>query len=127
MTRLALVVDDEPDIRRLLVADLVAAGYEVIELDSGERVHATALEKEPDIIVLDLTMPRVNGYEALRQLNVDPRTTGIPVIVASAKIGKSAQILCRDLGAVDFLAKPWEDGELIWRVEQVLGPDPDRA
>ena len=122
-----LVVDDEKDIRRLLVADLRYAGYETVELDSGEHVLETTLEFRPDVIVLDLTMPGVNGFEALKELKINPQTARVPVVVASAQTSRGVLTMVRQMGAADFLVKPWEDGELVWRVEQAIGSAAARA
>ena len=127
MNKRVLIVDDEPDIRRLLVSDLKDAGFAILELATGEQVLGTVLKLQPDVIVMDLTMPHVNGYEALVELKANPQAAQIPVIIASALASKAAQIEVRDLGAVDFLVKPWQDGELVWRVEQALNSATDLA
>ncbi|MDP6822849.1 MAG: response regulator [Dehalococcoidia bacterium] len=122
-----LVVDDEPDIRELLVADLEDAGYVIRELENGLQVIGVALDFRPDVIVLDIGMPVFDGFEVLKELKVNPQTAPIPVIIASAQTGKAAQTEARNLGAVDFMTKPWEDGELVWRIQQVVKRSKDLA
>ena len=127
MTMRVLVVDDERDIRRLLVSDLQSAGYETVELESGEHVLETTLKFRPDVIVLDLTMPGVNGFEALKELKTHPQTARVPVVVASAQTSRGVLTMVREMGAADFLVKPWEDGELVWRIEQFKDGVVDQA
>ncbi|MDA1257352.1 MAG: response regulator [Chloroflexi bacterium] len=115
-----LVVDDEPDVRDLLANLLADAGYEIEEMTDGRDIVARATSWRPALIILDLTMPNVDGFEALKLLKADPRTAGIPVIVASAQTQKETLVSVGDLGAADFLVKPWEPGEAEWRVGQCL-------
>ena len=121
MSITVLVVDDEEDIRDALVAELEGAGYDTVMLENGENIVHTVLETRPDVIVLDLMMPKVNGYEAISLLKDEPRTHRIPVIVASAATRNGILAAVRELGAIDFLPKPWGEGELIWRIEQATG------
>ncbi len=116
-----LVVDDEEDIRDALVAELEGVDYDTVVLENGENIVTTALETRPDVIVLDLMMPKVNGYEAIGALKHDPGTEGIPVIVASAATRNGILTAVKELGAIDFLCKPWGEGELIWRIDQAIG------
>lgn len=116
-----LVVDDEEDIRDALVAELEGVDYETVVLENGENIVNTVLETRPDVIVLDLMMPKVNGYEAISALKDDPVTQRIPVIVASAATRSGILTAVRELGAADFLQKPWRDGELVWRIDQAIG------
>lgn len=125
MNTRVLVVDDEKDIRDLLLEDLQDAGYITRELENGSRIVDVATEFRPDVIILDLTMPVVDGFQALTKLKTDSNTAGIPVVIASAQIGKVVQLAVRDLGATDFMMKPWEEGELVWRVEQANGAATD--
>ena len=118
-----LVVDDEEDIRDALVAELEGVDYETVVLENGENIVNTVLETRPDVIVLDLMMPKVNGNEAISALKDDPVTQRIPVIVASAATRSGILTAVRELGAADFLQKPWGDGELVWRIDQAIGTE----
>jgi len=125
MTDTVLVVDDDDDVRGAIVLELQNAGFDTIELDTGEHVARTALEIQPAAIVLDLAMPDVTGYEALLELKEDSATAGIPVIVASAQRGSDVAITVRDLGAAGFLSKPWRDGELVTLVQRAIDSSAD--
>ena len=124
MNRKILVVEDEFDVRQLFVDLLVDAGYEFAEMTDGNGIVAVANIADPALILLDLTMPNVDGFEALRLLKSDERTETIPVIVASTQARTQVMIRVRDLGAADFLAKPWKEGELEFRIGQILGASP---
>lgn len=115
-----LVVDDEDDVREAVIMELQNAGFDTMDLNTGEHVVTTALELQPAVIVLDLAMPVATGYEALLQLKENPATAGIPVIIASAQRGSDVADTVRDLGAIDFLLKPWRDDELITLVQQAI-------
>ena len=121
MTEKILIVEDEPDVLELFVDVLLRAGYESEVMADGADIVAMATSVDPALILLDLTMPNVDGFEALRLLKSDKRTERIPVIVASAQARTDVMIRVRDLGAADFLFKPWKDGEVEWRVSQILG------
>ena len=92
----------------------------MMELNTGERVLTTAIEIQPAAIVLDLAMPVVTGYEALLALKENPATAGIPVIIASAQRGSGVVNTVRDLGAINFLLKPWQEDELVPLVQQAI-------
>jgi CheY-like chemotaxis protein len=94
--------------------------YKTMELNTGERVLTTAIEIQPAAIVLDLAMPVVTGYEALLALKENPATAGIPVIIASAQRGSGVVNTVRDLGAINFLLKPWQEDELVPLVQQAI-------
>ena len=124
MNRKILVVEDEPDVRALFVDLLVEAGYEFVEMADGKGIVAKAISADPALILLDLTMPNVDGFEALRLLKSDARTESIPVIVSSAQVRTTVMIRVRDLGASDFLVKPWKEGEVESRIGEILGASP---
>ena len=127
MTHKILVVDDEIDVRSLLVSVLQEAGYETAEVRDALNIVHVVESEQPDLVLLDLTMPEIDGFEALRRLKSSTSTESIPVIVASAQARKEVMLLARDGGAADFLIKPWEDGEVEWRVENVLKTSARRA
>jgi len=124
MNRKILVVEDESDVRELFVDLLAAAGYEFAEMTDGSDIVARASSADPALILLDLTMPNVDGFEALRLLKSDARTEAIPVIVASAQARTEVMIRVRDLGASDFLVKPWKEGEVEYRIGLILESSP---
>ncbi len=115
-----LVVDDSSDIRLLLSRTLRAGGYTVSEATDGDEVMAASLSYEPDMILLDVAMARVDGFKALAQLKKDPRTKQIPVIMVTAKGHPGDLETARSLGALDYINKPWAHGEVELRVQWAI-------
>ena len=113
-----LVVDDEAPIRELLSFNLKKSGYEV-EMAADGR---TALQKAPeaDLVLLDIMLPEVDGLEVCRQLKADPQTSGIPIIMLTAKAEEIDRVLGLELGADDYVVKPFSMRELLARVKAVL-------
>jgi two-component system KDP operon response regulator KdpE len=112
-----LVVDDEPQIRRVLRPSLAASGYEVFEAATGREALAAITAKTPDLVILDLGLPDMDGKEVLRKLRIFTRT---PVIVLSARDRESEKIAALDLGADDYVEKPFAMGELLARMRTAL-------
>lgn len=117
-----LVIDDDPDILLLCRLNLGYAGMEVLEARGGDEGIAASLVELPDVIVLDLMMPQVDGIEVLRRLKAEPRTSTIPVVVITAKALGDDQDLTRALGADIVLMKPFTMRELTTRVLTVSRP-----
>jgi two-component system KDP operon response regulator KdpE len=114
---LVLVVDDEPQIRRALRTSLAGHGYKVEVAEDGEGALTALATRVPDVMVLDLVMPGVDGFEVLRQVRT---WSQIPVIVLSARGEERDKVLALDLGADDYLTKPFGMEELLARVRAVL-------
>ena len=110
-----LVVDDDPDLRMLANMQL-GEGFDVIQAADGRECVAKALDAQPDVILLDMMMPGMNGSEVLTALSSDPATADIPVIFLSALGTTDDKIKGLDSGAVDYIAKPAEPKELVARV-----------
>lgn len=124
-----LVVDDEEDILELVAFNLKREGYQVASADSGEKALDLARSEAPALIVLDLMLPGMDGLEVARHLKADARTGHIPIIMLTAK-GEEADIVTGlELGADDYLTKPFSPRVLLARVKAVLrrrvGPAPD--
>lgn len=113
-----LVVDDEAPIRELLSFNLKKSGYEV-EMAADGR---TALQKAPeaDLVLLDIMLPEVDGLEVCRQLKADPQTSGIPIIMLTAKAEEIDRVLGLELGADDYVPKPCPPRELAARLNAIL-------
>ena len=115
-----LVAEDEPDIRGLIVFSLQYAGYKVIEALNGEDAIRLAEEEQPDLILLDVRMPRMNGYEACSVLKAQRSTRGIPIVFLSAR-GQETEIKQGlELGAEEYILKPFAPDELYQRVGSIL-------
>jgi diguanylate cyclase (GGDEF)-like protein len=114
-----LVVDDDADLREMMTMFLEPA-YEVLTAPDGEAAIPIARTERPDLIVMDQYMPRLDGLGALERLRSDPDTENIPVILVSARADESVRVRGLDLGAVDFLAKPFSEQELRARLDRTL-------
>lgn len=115
-----LVVDDSADIRLLLSRTMKGAGYEVFQAADGSEVMSAVHSYQPDLILLDVSMPKVDGFTALGSLKGDPRTKSIPVIMITAKGHPDDLDTARNLGALDYINKPWGNGEVELRVQWAL-------
>ena len=115
-----LIVDDSADIRLLLGRSLKAAGYEVMQATDGSELMAAVQSYEPDLVLLDVSMPKVDGFTALSQLKSDPRTRSVPVIMITAKGHPDDLDTARSLGALDYINKPWSNGEVELRVQWAI-------
>lgn len=118
-----LVVDDSPDVRLALATILEDAGHEIVEAEDGDQVFDLAISENPDLVLLDVMMPRVNGFDALATLKADTRTNPIPVIMVTAKGRPEDMAMARSLGAVEYITKPWADGDVELRVDWALAAD----
>lgn len=114
-----LVVDDEESIRELIVYNLESAGYSVATADDGHRALA-AVNHKTNLIVLDLMLPGVDGLEICRRLKGDKKTASIPIIMLTAKNEEIDKILGLEMGADDYLTKPFSPRELLARIKAVL-------
>jgi DNA-binding response OmpR family regulator len=118
---LVLVSDDDDDLRELVVYRLETSGYRVVQARNGEEALAAALEHEPDAIVLDVMMPRLDGYEVCRRLRADERTARTPVILLTSRAQEADVATGFDAGADDYVTKPFSPNELQARVRAILG------
>ncbi len=115
-----LVVDDEEDILELVRYNLSSEGYEVVTAVTGEAALDAARSAEPDLIVLDLMLPGIDGLDVARILKEDPRTRGIPIVMLTARGEEADVVRGLELGADDYLAKPFSPRILAARVGAVL-------
>jgi two-component system phosphate regulon response regulator PhoB len=115
-----LVVDDEEDILELIGFNLARAGFEVTCVDSGEKALATARSTRPSLIVLDLMMPRVDGFEVCRRLRERDDTRHVPIIILTARDEDDDIVRGLEHGADDYVTKPFSPKVLIARIEAVL-------
>ena len=115
-----LVIDDERDLIELVRYNLVKGGFDVIGATKAEAGLEIARLNSPDAVILDIMMPGQDGLEVCRQLRADARTARIPVIMLTAKAGEADRVVGLEMGADDYLAKPFSPRELVARVRAVL-------
>jgi DNA-binding response OmpR family regulator len=115
-----LVVDDDPVIVKLLTLNFEMEGYTVISAADGERGLARARADRPDIVVLDVMMPRIGGLDVARMLKADPETTDVPIILLSAK-AQASDVAAGEAVADEYMTKPFDPFELLARVAALVG------
>ncbi len=118
--RRIVVIEDEPDILEAIEYNLEREGFRVITATSGDAGLETVIREAPDLVLLDLLLPGIDGLEVCRQLKMDPVTQKIPIIMVSAKGDESDIVLGLGVGADDYVTKPFKPKELIARVRAVL-------
>jgi CheY-like chemotaxis protein len=126
MPKRIAVIDDDPDIVQIVKTTLKIKDYEVVTAPDGEDGLRLIQSTSPDLVILDLMMPKVSGLEVCRRLREDPKTRSIPIIVISAigeKSDKPEEFWRMGLGAEDFISKPFNPQHLLGRVESVLRRD----
>ncbi len=116
-----LVVDDEVYILHILDFSLGAEGFDVITAADGEQALARARSERPDLIVMDIMMPRLDGYETCKRLKSDPGTKDIPVLLLTARGREEDRKRGMEAGANDYMTKPFSPNKLIGRVSEMLG------
>ncbi|MEY4071125.1 MAG: hypothetical protein RL721_1739 [Candidatus Eisenbacteria bacterium] len=117
-----LVVDDEIYIVHILDFSLGMEGYEVVTALDGEQALEKAHTEKPDLIVLDIMMPKLDGYETCKRLKADAATKDVPVILLSAKGRNIDQKVGFEVGADDYITKPFSPKKLVERINSILGP-----
>jgi two-component system alkaline phosphatase synthesis response regulator PhoP len=115
-----LVVDDEVNITQILEFSIGAEGYEVLSASNGEEAIDKARREQPDLIILDIMMPKIDGYEACRILKANPLTKSIPVVLLTAKGRDIDKRLGYEVGATDYIVKPFSPNKLIERIHELL-------
>jgi DNA-binding response OmpR family regulator len=115
-----LIVEDEPDIRDLVVHHLKREGYQVSAASSGEEALRQVQAAPPDLVLLDLMMPAMDGLEVCRRLRQDPATAMLPIVMLTAKGDEVDRVLGLEIGADDYIVKPFSPRELLARVRAVL-------
>jgi DNA-binding response OmpR family regulator len=116
-----LVADDDPDIQSLVVLRLERSGYRVIRASDGEEALELALAEHPDLAVLDIMMPKLDGCEVTRSLRSNPETADMPVILLTARVQDGDVTRGLEAGATDYVKKPFSPQELGARVASILG------
>ncbi len=127
MQQKIMVVDDEADVIDMLVLNLRNAGYQVITVEDGATALAKARAESPSLIILDLMLPRMPGLEVCKVLKGDAATRHIPIIMLTAKAEEVDKIVGLELGADDYVTKPFSPRELLLRVNRSLRRGKDKA
>ncbi|HET9490960.1 MAG TPA: response regulator transcription factor [Methylomirabilota bacterium] len=115
-----LVVEDEPDVAELLRYNLQKEGWEVLAVSTGAEALRRAREARPDVILLDIMVPQLNGWEVCRRLKQDAETRAIPIIMVTGRVEEGDKVLGFELGADDYVTKPFSPRELIARIRAVM-------
>jgi len=115
-----LVVDDEPDVLELVVFHLEKEAYRVDVANTGDRALMMARENLPSLLVLDLMLPGINGLEICRLLKRDPKTRDIPILMLTARASEEDRVKGLELGAHDYVTKPFSPRELVLRIKNLL-------
>lgn len=115
-----LIADDEPDVVELVAANLRTAGFEVLKAEDGPSALAVVREQAPQLLILDLMLPGMSGLEVCRVLKGDSATSAIPIVMLTAKAEEVDRIVGLELGADDYVTKPFSPRELVLRVKSVL-------
>lgn len=118
---LVLVADDDPDILSLVTLRLERDGYEVIGAPDGERAVEEALERTPDLALIDVSMPKLDGYEVTERLRQHEPTSATPIILLTARVQDSDVARGIEAGADDYVRKPFSMADLRTRVQAALG------
>jgi two-component system phosphate regulon response regulator PhoB len=115
-----LVVDDEPDVVELVEFNLKQAGFAVVSAETGAEALKKARESKPDLVVLDVMMPELDGLAVCKLLRSDAATAAVPIVMLTAKAAEVDRVLGLELGADDYLTKPFSPRELVLRVKGLL-------
>jgi len=115
-----LLIDDEPELIKAVEIRLKSTGYEVSVAYDGRAGIREAKEIKPDLIILDLLMPIMDGYAVANELKDDPETKHIPIIILTASQREDLKTRCRELGVTSFIMKPFETSDLLMVVKAIL-------
>jgi len=120
MAKKILIIDDEMDMRKMATARLVKAGYVVIQAGNGNTGLEMVRSEKPDMVLLDLAMPGIDGEEVCRRIKADETIKHIPVMLFTASILKPISERAKEMGADDFIAKPFDSKELLEKIKRIV-------
>lgn len=120
MSQLIVIIEDEEDIRELIRYNLDKEGYRVLTANSGEEGFELVMNSMPDLVVLDLMLPGIDGLEVCRKLKEEPKTKDIPIVMVTARGEEPDVVSGLELGAEDYVSKPFSPKVLVARVKTVL-------
>jgi phosphate regulon transcriptional regulator PhoB len=119
-TQTILVVEDEPDIRKLVQYNLAQERFKVLEAEDGEQALKILQREKPNLVILDLMLPGLSGLELCKILRERPQTAQLPILMLTAKAGEADKVVGLEMGADDYLAKPFSPREMVARVRAIL-------
>jgi len=120
MSKRILVVEDQEDNMQILRDLLASAGYELIEAVNGEEALTAVVKQPPDLILMDIQIPIIDGYEATRRIKADPKTRSIPILAVTSHALDGGEEKARLAGCDDFVAKPYSPRQLLAKIRQYL-------
>ena len=120
MTKRILIVEDHEDARRILRDMLETTDYELVEAENGEQALAEVARQRPDLILMDIQLPILDGYEATRRIKADPALRSIPIIAVTSYALSGDELKARAAGCDDFIPKPYSPRQLLAKVRQYL-------
>jgi two-component system cell cycle response regulator DivK len=120
MSKRILVMEDQEDNRQIIRDVLAATGYEIVEAEDGEQALAAVAKECPDLIVMEIQLPSIDGYEAIRRIRTDPAILSIPIIAVSSYAPSGEEQKARAAGCDDFLTKPYSPRHLLAKIRQYL-------
>ena len=123
MTKQILVVDDHEDNRQILRVLLASAGYVMIEAQNGETALAAALSERPDLILMDIQLPDLDGYEVTRRIKSNPRSHDVPIIAVTSYALSDDERKALAAGCIAYVAKPYSPMQLLAKIKKYLASD----
>jgi len=120
MSKCILVVEDQEDNMQILRDMLLAADYEIIEAETGEEALAAVAKRRPDLILMDIQIPIIDGYEATRRIKADPSLRSIPIIAVTSHAIGGGEEKARAAGCDDFVPKPYSPRQLLAKIREYL-------
>ncbi len=120
MSKRILVVEDQPDNRQIIRDMLAPTDYEITEAEDGEQALAAVAKARPDLILMEIQLPTVDGYEVMRRIRTDPALLSIPIIAVSSYAPSEEQQKARAAGCNDFLPKPYSPHQLLAKIRNYL-------
>jgi two-component system, cell cycle response regulator DivK len=120
MSKRILVVEDQPDNRKIIRDVFARTGYEIIEAENGEEALAAIAKVRPDLILMDIQLPIMDGYTATRRIKADPALRSIPIIAVTSYALSGEEKKAREAGCDDYIPKPYSPRELLAKVRQYL-------
>ena len=120
MSKKILVVEDQEDNRQILRDLLTSVGYEMSEAENGQEALAAVAKQRPDLILMDIQLPIMDGYEATRRIKADPKTRAIPIIVVTSYALSGDEGKARDAGCDAYVTKPYSPRQLLAKIKEFL-------